>query len=173
MDRLPGFGPMRLVGDPHWLMLRLPDMTESGFELILRDKPWRSPHGGRMLQVGGLYAAAAGQLSLKVQARAGLNPDAGFRAYLDCAPVLLACLYDAFGIGLEAHQRNTLLDLSADLPIRCDYCDDQGVYVARDPFDAAMRDIPTDLPPAEVEDVLTHTLLFGVIQRMSLDNLLP
>ncbi|WP_265500764.1 IucA/IucC family protein [Paracoccus beibuensis] len=43
------FGPMRLVGDPHWMTLRLPGRSESGLELIFRENPWRTDRGGLVI----------------------------------------------------------------------------------------------------------------------------
>ncbi|MFN3527247.1 MAG: IucA/IucC family C-terminal-domain containing protein, partial [Paracoccus sp. (in: a-proteobacteria)] len=173
------FGPLRLVGDPHWLTLRLPGRAESGLEVILRDNPWRGARGGQVMQVGGLLAEPLpGRTSLLAQVMAGHDPVRWFGAYLDCAVAPLLRLYDATGIAVEAHQQNALLDLSRGLPCRCDIRDNQGFYIAREMADPALRAIPQLVyPRAEAEDALAYTLIvnqvFGVIHRMALDGLLP
>ena len=170
------FGPLRLIGDPHWLTLRLPGERESGLEVILRDNPWQ---GGQIMQVAGLVAEPLpGQTSLLAQVMQGHKPAAWFDAYLACAVAPLLRMYDATGIAVEAHQQNALLDLSHGLPRRCDIRDNQGFYVAHDMADAELRAIPQLVyPRPEAEDALTYTLIvnqvFGVIHRMALDDLLP
>lgn len=173
------FGPSRLIGDPHWLTLRLPGRAESGLEVILRDNPWQGPRGGQVLQVGGVLAEPLpGRTSLLAQVMAGHDPARWFDAYLDCAVAPLLRLYDATGIAVEAHQQNALLDLSRGLPCRCDIRDNQGFYIAREMADPALSAISQLVyPRAEAEDALAYTLIvnqvFGVIHRMALDGLLP
>lgn len=173
------FGPLRLVGDPHWMTLRMPGRTESGLELIFRENPWRQPRGGTVLQVGGLTAEPLpGKRSLLARVMAGQDPADWFDAYLDCAVAPLLRLYDATGIAVEAHQQNALLDLPNGRPVRCDIRDNQGFYVAEDMAPAALRAIPQLVyPRAEAEDALSYTLIvnqvFGVIHRMALDGLWP
>lgn len=170
------FGPLRLIGDPHWLTLRLSGQRESGLEVILRDNPWQ---GGKVMQVAGLVAEPLpGQKSLLAQVMQGHKPAAWFDAYLACAVAPLLRMYDATGITVEAHQQNALLDLSHGLPRRCDIRDNQGFYVAHDMADAELRAIPQLVyPRPEAEDALAYTLIvnqvFGVIHRMALDDLLP
>ncbi|TIQ65558.1 MAG: rhizobactin siderophore biosynthesis protein rhbC, partial [Mesorhizobium sp.] len=54
-----------------------------------------------------------------------------FECYLDCALDPLVRLYDRFGVALEAHQQNSLLDLSQQgLPSRYFYRDSQGFYLS-------------------------------------------
>ncbi|MCF6429883.1 ferric iron reductase [Leisingera sp. MMG025] len=43
-------------------------------------------------------------------------------------------LYDRYGIALEAHQQNSLLDLSTGLPSCAYYRDNQGYYITQDAF---------------------------------------
>lgn len=173
------FGPLRLVADPHWMTLRLPDGAPSGLEVILRDNPWRQPRGGQVMQVGGLVAEPLpGRRSLLARVMAGLDPVAWMRAYLDCAVGPVVRLYDATGIAVEAHQQNALLDLSRGLPARCDIRDNQGFYLAEDRATPELRAIPQLVyPRAEAEDALTYALIvnqvFGVIHRMDLDGTLP
>ncbi|CAM3333869.1 IucA/IucC family siderophore biosynthesis protein [Paracoccus nototheniae] len=173
------FGPLRLIGDPHWMTLALPDRPESGLEVILRQNPYRGARGGRVLQVAGLVAEPLpGRSSLLAQVMAGHDPAAWFDAYLDCAVAPLLRLYDATGIAVEAHQQNALLDLTLGLPSRCDIRDNQGFYVADDRADDALRAIPQLVyPRADAEDALAYSLIvnqvFGVIHRMALDGLWP
>ncbi len=169
------FGPMRLIGDPHWMTLRLPGRPESGLEVIFRDNPWQ---GGQVLQVAGLVAEPLpGRASLLAQVTAGHDAGRWFDAYLACAVAPLVRMYDATGIAVEAHQQNALLDLSHGLPRRCDIRDNQGFYVAEPMADDELRAIPQLVyPRSEAEDALGYTLIvnqvFGVIHRMALDGIM-
>ena len=168
-------GPLRLIGDPHWMTLRLPGRDESGLEVIFRDNPWQ---GGKVMQVAGLVAEPLpGRASLLAQVMAGYDAARWFDAYLACAVAPLLRIYDATGIAVEAHQQNALLDLSHGLPRRCDIRDNQGFYVAEDMADAELRAIAQLVyPRSEAEDALTYTLIvnqvFGVIHRMALDGIM-
>lgn len=175
LANLPDLGPMRIVADPHWATLRGPE-KESGFEIVFRDNPWRG--GSTVMQVAGLCATPLpGQQSLLSRAMRGLDPAQWFAAYLDCAASPLLRLYDQTGIAFEAHQQNALLDLRRGLPLRCDYRDNQGFYVARDAASEAMRAIPQlTYDRRDAEDALGYTLIvnqiFGVIHRMQADDLM-
>lgn len=172
------FGALRFVTDPAWATLRLPGLAESGFEIILRENPYRSPRGGPVVQVAALatpgIGAAPGML-----ARLLAGQDAGrwFAAYLDVAVAPLLRLYDATGIAFEAHQQNVLLALQDGLPVRADLRDNQGFYVVQDMAPPELRAIPhLTYPRAEAEAALAYTLLvnqvFGLIHRMDCDGLL-
>lgn len=173
------FGPMRLIADPHWIALDLPGCRESGFEVILRDNPYRGDRGGAVLQVAALSAPPLpGRRSLLHRAVGRLDPAAWFDAYLKVAVAPLLRLYEETGIGFEAHQQNALLDLSQGLPSRCDLRDNQGFFISDDMADAEQRAVPQLVYPRhEVEDALGYTLIvnqvFSIIHRLASDGLLP
>ncbi|SIS50254.1 IucA/IucC family protein [Paracoccus saliphilus] len=173
------FGPMRLISDPHWLTLDLPGRSETGFEIILRDNPYRDGRGGQVVQVAALSAAPLpGRRSMLARAIGTHDPVQWFGAYMDVALTPLLRLYDQTGIGFEAHQQNALLDLSQGLPCRCDLRDNQGFFISEDMADAEQRTIPQLVyPRTEVEDALGYTLIvnqvFSVIHRLAKDGLVP
>ena len=151
-------------------------LSANGFEVILRENPWR---GGAPMQVAGLTAPPLpGGRSLLARAMRGHDPAAWFGAYLSCAVAPLLRLYDRAGIAFEAHQQNAVLDLRGGLPARCDYRDNQGFYVVRDMATPDMRAIPQlTYARKEAEDALSYTLIvnqvFGVIHRMDQCGLMP
>ncbi len=55
---------------------------------------------------------------------------AWFQRYLDCAVEPLIRLYDDYGVALEAHQQNSLLDIGASYPTVSYYRDNQGFYLS-------------------------------------------
>lgn len=172
------FGPMRLITDPHWMGLDLPGGNETGFEIILRDNPYRQPRGGQVMQVAALSSAPLpGRRSMLARAIGTHDPVLWFKAYLDVAVAPPLRLYDATGIGFEAHQQNALLDLSQGLPCRCDLRDNQGFFISQDMADAEQRAIPQLVySRGEVEDALGYTLIvnqvFSIIHRLAVDGLL-
>ncbi|MCA2012374.1 hypothetical protein LCM17_12825 [Cereibacter sphaeroides] len=173
------FGALGFVTDPGWATLRLPGQAESGFEVILRDNPYRSPRGGAVVHLAALAAPGVGtRPSLLARLLTGQEARRWFDAYLDVALAPLLRLYDATGIAFEAHQQNVLLALKDGLPVRADLRDNQGFYVVEDRAPPALRAIPQlTYPRAEAEAALAYTLLvnqvFGLIHRLDRDGLLP
>lgn len=173
------FGALRFVTDPAWATLRLPGLAESGFEIILRENPYRSPRGGAVVQVAALAAPGIGAApGMLARLLAGQDAARWFAAYLEVAVAPLLRLYDATGIAFEAHQQNVLLALENGLPVRADLRDNQGFYLVEDMAPADLRAIPNlCYPRPEAEAALAYTLLvnqvFGLIHRLDLDRLLP
>lgn len=173
------FGALRFVTDPAWATLRLPGLAESGFEIILRENPYRSPRGGAVVQVAALAAPGIGAApGMLARLLAGQDAARWFAAYLEVAVAPLLRLYDATGIAFEAHQQNVLLALENGLPVRADLRDNQGFYLVEEIAPPALRAIAhLCYPRAEAEEALAYTLLinqvFGVIHRLDVDGLLP
>lgn len=180
LARLKGrFGALRFVTDPAWATLRLPGLVESGFEIILRENPYRVARGGPVVQVAALAAPGIGAApGMLARLLAGQDAARWFAAYLEVAVAPLLRLYDATGIAFEAHQQNVLLALENGLPVRADLRDNQGFYLVEEMAPPALRAIPNlCYPRAEAEEALAYTLLvnqvFGVIHRLDVEGLLP
>lgn len=178
------FGALRFVTDPAWATLRLPSMVdgraaESGFEIILRENPYRSPRGGAVVQLAALAAPGIGAApGMLARLLAGQDAARWFAAYLEVAVAPLLRLYDATGIAFEAHQQNVLLALENGLPVRADLRDNQGFYLVEDMAPPALRAIPhLCYARAEAEEALAYTLLvnqvFGLVHRLDVEGLLP
>lgn len=180
LARLKGrFGALRFVTDPAWATLRLPGLVESGFEIILRENPYRVARGGPVVQVAALAAPGIGAApGMLARLLAGQDAARWFAAYLEVAVAPLLRLYDATGITFEAHQQNVLLALENGLPVRADLRDNQGFYLVEEMAPPALRAIAhLCYPRAEAEEALAYTLLvnqvFGVIHRLDVEGLLP
>jgi siderophore synthetase component len=133
----PGFAVVR---DPAWVTVDVPGGTESGLELVVRENPFgagervqclaglvsaRPDRGGGSL-LGGLVHTLAGRTGRAV-ADVGVE---WLRRYLDAVPAAVLWLYAAHGIGLEAHQQNTLVVLDEHgWPVGGRYRDNQGFYL--------------------------------------------
>lgn len=126
--------------DSAYVTLEIPGQAESGFEVIFRENSFRPgeqaitvsaitaepPPGGRSM-FETIIRQIAGDERIPPHQACRL----WFASYLDCALDPLVRLYDTFGVALEAHQQNSLLDLSqGGFPSRYLYRDSQGFYLS-------------------------------------------
>ncbi len=143
----PGFD---VVHDPAWIAV---DATpgaqkttqktarpESGLEVVIRDNPFGGTE--RVACVAGLVAerpdlphgrSALATLVHRLAARCGRTvadvAQEWFDHYLEAVVVPVLWLYGAHGLGLEAHQQNTLVVLDTEgWPVGGRYRDNQGYY---------------------------------------------
>jgi siderophore synthetase component len=131
----------KTINDPAYISVQLPAREESGFELIIRNNPFieqcdkgvhslaalmQDPLPGHKTRLTTLIET----LSL-VEGRslAQISLD-WFDCYCDCALVPLILLYEEQGIALEAHQQNSLLDVTKGYPSSYYYRDNQGFYLS-------------------------------------------
>lgn len=133
---------LSFMHDLAYLTLDLPGQPESGFEVLFRENSLMGRPDAPIVTVSALTAEPKpGQQSLfasvirDASRVRNLSPQSGcrrwFSAYLDCVLDPTFGLYDRFGVALEAHQQNSLLDLSADgFPVRLIYRDSQGFYLS-------------------------------------------
>lgn len=183
----------RIIQDPAYITLDLPGRSESGFEVILRENPFAGSGGRGVVTVAALTAdplpGAPSRLARLVETaalRAGENlADAAlawFRRYLDCAVEPLVRLYDDFGIALEAHQQNSLLDVGSGYPSVSYYRDNQGFYLSERYRSLIAGHVPETeriaslyFAESEIRDRFAYYLIvnqvFSVISRMGHDGL--
>lgn len=187
----PGF---QVINDPAYLTVRLPGQCESGFEVILRENPFVA---GRDNGIHSLAALTQGPLPhqpsrlhnlIQGLALAEGRPSAAvcrdwFHHYFDCAIEPAIALLDEHGIALEAHQQNSLLDVSAGYPRTYFYRDNQGFYlspsyrdhlVALDPAIAHLGELfyDDDMIQDRFGYYLLFNQLFAVIHRLGADGLI-
>ncbi len=187
------------IDDPAYITLNLPDRQESGFEVIVRENPFFQSRAKQpTLSVQSIAAIvqdpllpdSPSRLALMVhQLAAQENRSISnvslswFEAYWDCAIEPAIRLYDTYGIALEAHQQNSLLDVSKGYPKRYYYRDNQGFYLSNH-----LRKDLLALEPElnRIEDLfyddemirnrfsyyLIINQLFSVINRFGLDGLI-
>ena len=139
-DRLDEeFPRFNIVEDPAALTLDVGDGPESGFETVLRENPFRGADAENVTPVVTLCQdgvdgpSRLGRLVRDIAARAD-RPEQEvarewFREYLAVTlrPVLWS--YFELGVGVEAHQQNTLLRLDDEAwPAEGYYRDNQGYY---------------------------------------------
>jgi siderophore synthetase component len=183
----------RILHDPAHLTLDLGDGRESGFEVIFRDNPFVGDAGRGVAAVAALAAAPAPgetsrletlvrRLADRERLSVGRAAEAWFSAYLDCAIEPPIALYDELGVALEAHQQNSVLDVSALRPSVCHYRDSQGFYLSnahRERLDALCPEASgiagLYFDDAEIRERFGYYLIvnqaFSVISRLGHDGL--
>lgn len=189
--RYPGFS---VIPDPAYITLDAPGQRESGFEVILRANPFKLGSDSGVCSVAAVaqdpLPHRPSRLSALVE---GLALTEGrsvevvclewFGRYWDCAIEPLVRLYDEHGVALEAHQQNSLLDLSAGYPRRYYYRDNQGFYLSASHQRELTRLAPELRQTPELfyaDDLICERLsyylianqLFSLIHRFGSDGLL-
>ncbi|MHA6482889.1 IucA/IucC family protein [Paenibacillus sp. strain BS8-2] len=141
-ERFPAF---RVIGDPAWMTLHdgREGLLESGFEIIIRDNPFRGAAGEQVAPIAALCQEALPDCpSSRLHAIiGGIAEREGrpvtdvalcwFRRYLDISLRPMLWLYANFGIGLEAHGQNSLVRLQDGYPENFYFRDNQGYYYRR------------------------------------------
>ncbi|MGF6174367.1 IucA/IucC family protein [Ensifer sp. 4252] len=183
----------RIIQDPAYITLDLPGHSESGFEVILRENPFAHGNGQGVITVAALTADPLPQtpsrLEKLLRTLAVRDGDAladtciaWFQRYLECAVEPLIRLYDDYGVALEAHQQNSLLDISAGYPSISYYRDNQGFYLSERYRSLLASHVPETktipslyFPENEIRDRFAYYLIvnqvFSVISRMGHDGL--
>ncbi|WP_103500936.1 IucA/IucC family siderophore biosynthesis protein, partial [Streptomyces sp. SM14] len=180
----PGFGITR---DPAWLAVDEPGRTGgaevTGLDVAVREVP--TDIGG-LRCLAGLVAPRPGVGPSRLgEAVAGLGPGAAERwvaDYTDRVLVPMLHLYAATGIGLEAHQQNTLVRLDARGEVTgASFRDNQGYYLAASHLPRLLRHLGSDrstlalVDDALADDRLSYYLLrnqaLAVVGCLAVDGL--
>lgn len=190
------------VLDPAYITLRpLSELEsgcpESGFEVILRDNPFGTAqlHGRQQISIAALVQEPIRQggqsrlqrlikaLSAREERSIASVSEEWFRRYWSCAIEPLIRLYDDHGLALEAHQQNSLLDVTGGYPETYFYRDNQGFYLAESRRPELQAQVPelaqlqaVFYPDEMICQRFTYYLivnqLFAVIHRLALDDLI-
>lgn len=138
----PGFG---IVRDPAWIAVDVPAANESGLETAVRENPFRDRE--RAVCVAGLVAerpdrgrsGIAAVLERLAAAEGTGTAEIAERwcaRYFDTVLAPVLWLYREHGLGLEAHQQNTLVELDEQgWPRGGWYRDNQGYYISEQRHD--------------------------------------
>lgn len=136
-EAYPGFG---IVRDPGWLSIGPDSAPENGLELVVRANPFWADD--RVACVAGLLAERPDRDSsdlaaiiTNLAALVGDDTDAvaaqWCARYFDAVIAPVLWLYHTYGLGLEAHQQNTLVVLDENgWPCGGWYRDNQGYYIS-------------------------------------------
>jgi siderophore synthetase component len=185
---------LRCIADPAYLSVDGSNDSESGFELLLRENPFRRGSDGGVYCVAALVQEGlphrASRLRTLLEGLA-LTESRDVEAvsfdwlarYLSCAIEPLIRLYDEYGIALEAHQQNSLVDVTAGYPRAFFFRDNQGYYLSNQKRAQLVGLVPELLQRPELffDDQLIRRRfsyyllsnhLFAVVQRLGADGLL-
>lgn len=190
----------RILDDPGYITLvPTSEHSESGFELIVRQNPFYTPaqlpaatteQTLAALVQEPPFAKEGSRLAQLVQEHAQMRSKslflaslAWFDAYWNCAIEPMIRLYNDHGIGLEAHQQNSVIRTLNGLPVTYFYRDNQGYYLALSSQDALISMVPAlrhclslfyddEMIIQRFSYYLFINQLFGVINRFGSDGLL-
>lgn len=190
----------KVVDDPAYITINHPEdpQLDSGFEVVLRRNLFTEEKGQGICSILTLVQdpipnadGTAGTsllnniiLDLAKAENRVLDQVAidWFDRYWNCAIESILSLYDSYGIALEAHQQNSLLDVSAGYPSSYYYRDNQGFYLSEH-FEAELAEVGQELNLTNIfynDDKIFTAIsyyvfvnqLFAVIYRLGADGLI-
>ena len=191
LDRYPSF---RVLDDPISLSLNLPGKEENGFEVIMRSNPFRNGKGTGVHSIAALVQdplpgeeSLLGKLIQTISHTHKISTEEAslkwFQKYWICSVEPMIALYDEFGLALEAHQQNSLVDVSTSFPTHYYFRDNQGYYLSKlkknklEKMVGNLRNAPELFYEEEIiQDRFTYYLfinhIFSIIYRMGADGLI-
>lgn len=193
IDFLQNHSSFQMIDDPAYMTVEFPNQTESGFEVIFRSNIFPKGHDEGICMIAALVQeplpkekSRLCQLIMKLSQSEFRSLESvsldWFKAYWKCAIESLLRLYDEYGIALEAHQQNSVLNISSGYPTTYYYRDNQGYYLSKT-YKVELLSIEPSLHETEelfYEDALIHdrfayylfmNQLFPVISRFGADRL--
>lgn len=193
IDFLQNHSSFQMIDDPAYMTVEFPNQTESGFEVIFRSNIFPKGHDEGICMIAALVQeplpkekSRLCQLIMKLSQSEFRSLESvsldWFKAYWKCAIESLLRLYDEYGIALEAHQQNSVLNISSGYPTTYYYRDNQGYYLSKT-YKEELLSIEPSLHETEelfYEDALIHdrfayylfmNQLFPVISRFGADRL--
>lgn len=134
-ERFPGFD---FICDPAFITLNY-GTQESGFEVIIRENPFYSEHANDATLIAGLVQDAIPEertrLSNIIHHIAELENRSceevsleWFRRYVNISLKPMVWMYLQYGVALEAHQQNSVVQLKDGYPVKYYFRDNQGFY---------------------------------------------
>ncbi|MDJ0724030.1 MAG: IucA/IucC family siderophore biosynthesis protein [Prochloraceae cyanobacterium] len=186
------FPDFKIVTDPAYITIPLGGKKESGFATILRSNPFASNSNATCL-IALCQDAIAGGGSRLAKIITNLAKDEKrslkavsldwFTRYLKISLEPIVWLYFSYGIAVEAHQQNSVIELENGYPVRFFYRDNQGYYYRRSYYKVLDSIIPgisqkseTICDDAVIDERLTYYLfinnLFGLINAFGVAGLI-
>ncbi|OOR12055.1 IucA/IucC family siderophore biosynthesis protein [Bacillus cereus] len=135
LEKYPGFD---FICDPAFITLNY-GAKESGFEVIIRENPFYSEHANDVTLIAGLVQDAIPgertRLSNIIHHLADLEGRSceevsleWFRRYMNISLKPMVWMYLRYGVALEAHQQNSVVQLKDGYPVKFYFRDNQGFY---------------------------------------------
>lgn len=143
----------QVICDPAFITVDIDGKKESGFEVILRENPFKNRHARNATPIAALCQDSIyGQSSRLSQIIHQLAKDEGrttekvsldwFRSYLNLSLKPIMWLFLTYGIAIEAHQQNSVIQLKGGYPDRFFYRDNQGYYYSESYHERLSRILP-------------------------------
>lgn len=190
----------KVVDDPAYITINHPEdpQLDSGFEVVLRRNLFTKEKGQGICSIltlvqdpipnadGSAGTSLLNNIILDLAASENRALDQvsidWFDRYWNCAIESILSLYDSYGIALEAHQQNSLLDVSAGYPSSYYYRDNQGFYLSEH-FETELAEVGKELNLTNIfynDDKIFTAIsyyvfvnqLFAVIYRLGADGLI-
>ncbi|WP_297988629.1 IucA/IucC family siderophore biosynthesis protein [uncultured Anoxybacillus sp.] len=190
-QKYPSF---RIIQDPAYVTVDLGDGKESGFEVIIRSNCFKSGKDEGITSIAAFVQdplptfesrlkRLVCELANKECTTIEVVSARWFQQYFFCAVIPLIRLYDEYGIALEAHQQNSVLDISAGYPTAYYFRDNQGYYLSAFHKESLLSIEPSLVETPElfydeciIQERFTYYLclnqLFSVIHRFGADGLI-
>lgn len=148
--KYPGFG---FISDPAYITITLDQGEETGFEVILRENPFRGSDARQVTQIAALvqdplpgYKSRLATIIHELAQKEGKALDVvsleWFRRYVNISLKPMVWLYLSYGIGLEAHQQNSVVTLQDGYPHQFYYRDNQGYYFSESMQPLLEKELP-------------------------------
>jgi siderophore synthetase component len=145
------FPSFKIIQDPAFLNIPTEKET-SGFEVVIRENPFYENDKNVSLIAGlcqdhgfGGYSrieAIIKDLAEKEKRTTGEVSKDWFSEYLTIALDPMLWLYETYGVALEAHQQNSIVQLEGGYPARFYYRDNQGYYYSESKADMLVKQLP-------------------------------
>ncbi|WP_078412074.1 IucA/IucC family protein [Priestia abyssalis] len=144
----------RIIEDPAYITLKL-DIEETGFEVVIRENPFKEGNDSRTTLLAALCqdhitgeASHLANIIHDIAEREKISlaraSEQWFSRYLSVSLRPLYWLYAAYGIALEAHQQNSIIQLDEQgYPDTFYYRDNQGYYFMESKAEALKQLVPT------------------------------
>ncbi|MBJ8008248.1 MULTISPECIES: IucA/IucC family protein [Bacillus cereus group] len=135
LEKFPGFD---FICDPAFITINY-GMQESGFEVIIRENPFYSENANDATLIAGLVQDAIPgertRLANIIHRLADLEDRSceevsleWFRRYMNISLKPMVWMYLRYGVALEAHQQNSVVQLKDGYPVKFYFRDNQGFY---------------------------------------------
>ncbi|MXQ55178.1 IucA/IucC family protein [Shimazuella alba] len=152
-DMKKRFPKFSIIQDPAYLTIQIPSLEESGFELVLRENPFMKGQDKDVTLLAGLgqdpivgdksrLANIITELAHKEHRNIREVSLDWFNQYLSISFEPIMWLYLQYGIALEAHQQNSLVQLHNGYPHHFYYRDNQGYYYCESTFSNLEQILP-------------------------------
>lgn len=183
----------RIIQDPAYITVDLGDGKESGFEVIIRSNCFKAGKDKGVTSIAAFvqdplptFESRLKRLICELANKECNTIEAvsarWFQQYFSCAIIPLIRLYDEYGIALEAHQQNSVLDISSGYPTAYYFRDNQGYYLSALHKEALLSIEPSLVETPElfydeciIQERFAYYLcfnqLFSVIHRFGADGL--